>query len=151
MASVAGGPGGATIGIMSKTDRRAIEQFLSGDSFAVVGASSNREKFGNKVLRAYLQAGRRVFPVNPGAKEIEGLTSYPDIASLPEPVHGISIVTPPEVTENIVEQAAAAGVRFIWMQPGAESAAAIQKAIELGLKLIHSGPCALVEQGFRES
>ena len=134
---------------MSKANPQAIAEFLAGDSFAVVGASSDREKFGNKVLRAYLQAGRRVFPVNPKADEIEGQKSYPDIASLPEQVHGGSIVTPPTVTEKIVEQAASAGVQNLWMQPGAESPAAIQKAEALGLSVIHSGPCALVEQGFR--
>ena len=134
---------------MSKANPQAIAEFLAGDSFAVVGASSDREKFGNKVLRAYLQAGRRVFPVNPKADEIEGQKSYPDIASLPEQVHGVSIVTPPTVTEKIVEQAASAGVQNLWMQPGAESPAAIQKAEALGLSVIHSGPCALVEQGFR--
>lgn len=132
------------------TDRKAIDRFLAGDSFAVIGASANREKFGNKVLRAYLQAGRRVFPVNPKADEIEGQKSYPDIATLPERVHGVSIVTPPAVTEKIVEQAADAGIRYVWMQPGAESPAAIRKAEALGLTLIHSGPCALVEQGFRD-
>ena len=135
---------------MSENYRQAIDEFLGGDSFAVVGASTDRTKFGNKVLRAYLQAGRRVVPVNPKGGEIEGLQSYPDIASLPEPVHGVSIVTPPAVTEKVVEEAAAAGVRNLWMQPGAESPTAIRKAEELGLNLIHSGPCALVEQGFQE-
>lgn len=129
---------------------RAVDEFLSGDSFAVVGASANRKKFGNKVLRAYLQAGRRVFPINPNADEIEGLKAYPDLGSLPEVVYGVSIVTPPAITEKIVEQAAVAGVKNLWMQPGAESEVAIQRSSELGLSLIHSGPCALVEQGFRE-
>jgi len=135
---------------MSDANDQAINQFLAGDSFAVVGASADREKYGNKVLRAYLQAGRRAFPVHPTAAEIEGQKVYPDIASLPEPVHGISIVTPPAVTEKIVAQAAAAGIRYLWMQPGAESPAAIRRAEELGITLIHSGPCALVEQGFRD-
>lgn len=128
-----------------------IDSFLAGSSFAVVGASADRSKYGNKVLRSYLQAGRRVYPVNPKLDEIEGQTSYPDLASLPETVHGVSIVTPPAVTEAIVEQAAAAGIRQLWMQPGAESEAAIARAGELGLELIHSGPCVLVAQGFKES
>lgn len=135
---------------MSNRSEQNIEAFLAGDSFAVVGASSDRAKYGNKVLRSYIQAGRRVFPINPKAGEIEGQKAYPDIASLPAPVHGISIVTPPAVTEDIVEQAAAAGIRYLWMQPGAESAAAIERAEALGLTLIHSGPCALVAQGFRD-
>jgi predicted CoA-binding protein len=127
-----------------------IDAFLAGDSFAVVGASKDRQKYGNKVLRSYLQAGRRVFPVNPIADEIEGRECYPDLASLPERVHGVSIITPPAVTEQIVEQAAAAGIEHLWMQPGAESPKAIARAEELGLSLIHSGPCALVVQGFRD-
>ena len=135
---------------MNDTTDRAIAAFLAGERFAVVGASRDREKYGNKVLRSYLQAGRRVYPVNPKETEIEGLVSYPDLATLPKPVHGISIITPPAVTENIVEQAAAAGIRHLWMQPGAERAAAIERAEALGLELIHSGPCALVIQGFRD-
>jgi len=128
----------------------SIDAFLAGDSFAVVGASADRRKFGNKVLRAYLQAGRRVYAVNPTEDEVEGQPCYPDLASLPERVHGVSIVTPPEITEKIVEQAAELGISHLWMQPGAESPQAIERAAELGLTLIHSGPCALVAQGFRE-
>ena len=135
---------------MGDTTDDAIEAFLAGNSFAVVGASSDRAKYGNKVLRSYIQAGRRVFPVNPAAGEIEGLAAYPELAALPERVHGVSIITPPAVTAGIVEQAARLGIRHVWMQPGAESAESIRRAGELGLNLIHSGPCVLVKQGFRD-
>jgi predicted CoA-binding protein len=135
---------------MGDTLDDAIEAFFAGNSFAVVGASSDRGKYGNKVLRSYIQAGRRVYPVNPKAGEIEGLRAYPDLASLPERVHGVSIITPPEITVGIVEQAARAGIRHLWMQPGAESEEAIARAGALGLELIHSGPCVLVLQGFRD-
>lgn len=135
---------------MGDTTDDAIEAFFAGNSFAVVGASSDRAKYGNKVLRSYIQAGRRVFPVNPTAAEIEGLTAYPDLAALPERVHGVSIITPPAVTTGIVEQAARLGIRHLWMQPGAESEESIDKARELGLNVIHSGPCVLVMQGFRD-
>jgi predicted CoA-binding protein len=136
---------------MDKSTDNVIDAFLAGDSFAVVGASRNREKYGNKVLRSYLQAGRRVYAVNPKAEEVEGQPCYPDLASLPERVHGVSLVTPPAVTERVVEEAAAAGIGYVWMQPGAESAVAIRRAEELGLTLIHSGPCVLVAQGFRDA
>lgn len=132
------------------TDRQKIEAFLSGDSFAVVGASSDRSKYGNKVLRAYQQHERTVFPVNPREDEVEGLKTYRDLASLPQKVHGISIITPPPVTERIVEEAAAAGIKHLWMQPGAESRAAIERAQELGLEVISGGPCVLVLLGYRE-
>jgi len=102
------------------------------------------------VLRCYVQKGRRAIPVNPNAKVVEGLAAVPDLASLPEPVHGASIITPPEITERVVEDAARAGVKRLWMQPGAESARAIERAEELGLSVIAGGPCVLVVLGFRE-
>jgi len=143
-------PACRTLAQMGDTLDDAIDAFFAGNSFAVVGASRDRGKYGNKVLRSYLQAGRRVYPVNPQGGTIEGRTAYPDLASLPERVHGVSIITPPHVTIGIVEQAARAGIRHLWMQPGAESDEAIRKAAELGLELIHSGPCVLVLQGFKD-
>jgi predicted CoA-binding protein len=127
-----------------------IEDFLAGSVYAVVGASNDRWKYGNKVLRCYVQNGRRAIPVNPSAKVVEGIEAVPDLASLPEPVHGASIITPPEVTERVVEEAARAGVKRLWMQPGAESERAIERAEELGLSVIAGGPCVLVVLGYRE-
>ncbi|MGQ0614581.1 MAG: CoA-binding protein [Planctomycetaceae bacterium] len=127
-----------------------IDAFLAGDSFAVAGASRNRAKYGNKVLRAYLQRGRSVVAINPQEREIEGVPCYPDLASLPMPVHGLSIITPPPATERLVEHAAAAGIRHIWMQPGAESPRAVDCAAALGLNCIADGCCILVLLGYRE-
>ena len=130
--------------------REHIQDFLAGERFAVVGASSDRSKYGNKVLRCYLQDGREAVPVNPNATEVEGQPCVPDLASLPAPVHGVSIITPPHVTERVVEEAAAAGLTRLWLQPGAESPAALRRAEELGLEVIAGGPCLLVVLGFRE-
>lgn len=127
-----------------------IKAFLDQKTFAVVGASSNREKYGNKVLRAYLQANRKVFAINPNEQEVEGAPSYPDLASLPEAVDAISIITRPAVTEKIIEQAAAAGIHHVWMQPGAESPRALERAEELGMNAIGGGPCLLVTLRYRE-
>ncbi len=127
-----------------------IEAFLASESFAVVGASVDRSKYGNKVLRCYLQHGRTVHPINPRAEEVEGLKSYASLAALPAPVPAISVITPPAITEQVVRDAAAAGVKHIWMQPGAESAAAIRAAEELGLSVIAGGPCLLVVLGYRD-
>ena len=79
------------------TDRERIDAFLEGSTFAVVGASSDRGKYGNKVLRCYLQHGRTVHPVNPGASSVEGLDCYPDLASVPRPLHGVSIIIPNKI------------------------------------------------------
>jgi predicted CoA-binding protein len=128
--------------------RASISEFLAAGPFAVAGASSDRKKYGNKVLRAYLSSGRTpVYPVNPNAEEVEGLRAWPDLASLPEPVRGLSIVTQPDVTEALVEEAARLGIPRVWMQPGAESRRAVERARELGLEVIAGGPCVLVEMG----
>jgi len=131
--------------------QQQIAQFLDGSRFAVVGASRDRAKYGNKVLRAYLQNDRKVFAVNPNADEVEDIRAFPDLASLPEPVDGISVITPPNVTEKVVEQAGELGIKIIWMQPGSESEAALASAKRLGIDVISGGPCALVVLGFRDS
>jgi predicted CoA-binding protein len=127
-----------------------IQAFLAQGPFAVVGASRDRAKFGNKVLRAYLQNSREVYPVNPTADEVEGLTAYTDLASLPRCVESVSVITPPPITETIVEQAGELGIKHIWMQPGAENVKAVERAEQLGMNVISGGPCILVVQGFRE-
>lgn len=127
-----------------------IKDFLAAGPYAVVGASTLREKYGNKVLRAYLQHGLKVIPVHPKEREIEGVATLPDIASLPDGVRGLSMITPPAITEKLVVEAAAKGIKRVWMQPGAESAAAIAKAESLGLSVIAGGACVLVSLGYRE-
>ncbi len=122
------------------------QAFLKGRPHAVVGASRDRSKFGNKVLRTYVRNQMPVYAVNPNVEgEIEGVRVFASLADLPEAVHGISVITPPEVTEQVVDQAIAAGIRHIWMQPGAESQAAVARAREAGIDVIAGGPCILVE------
>jgi predicted CoA-binding protein len=127
-----------------------IRDFLAGTRFAVAGASSNRTKYGNKVLRCYLQNGRDAVPIHPRETTVEGVPAYARIADLPAPPDALSIITPPAVTERLVEEAAAAGVRHVWMQPGAESPEAVRRGEELGLEIISGGPCLLVVLGFTE-
>lgn len=127
-----------------------IEDFLREGPYAVVGASVHRYKYGNKVLRAYQQRNLEVYAVNPNAVEVEGLKSYASLPTLPKAPRGVSIITPPETTEQIVEDAAQVGVRFLWMQPGAESPRAVKRAGELGMEVIADGSCFLVVAGDRE-
>jgi predicted CoA-binding protein len=130
--------------------RQSIAEFLERGPFAVVGASEDRTKYGNKVLRAYIRTGLEVWPVHPRAPEVEGLPAYPSLADLPGVPRSISVITPPRVTEEIVDEAVRLGVEFVWMQPGAESDAAVARARAAGLRVIAGGPCFLVETGFRE-
>lgn len=131
---------------MNLKDR--VEKFLEGSPHAVVGASRDRYKYGNKVLRTYIQQQRPVYPINPNSDEIEGLKAYPDLASLPESVHGLSIITPPHITERIVDEAILMGIKHLWMQPGAESEHAIAMAEAHGVNVIANGACILVVLGF---
>lgn len=127
-----------------------IASFLKAEAFGVVGASTNRRKYGNKVLRCYQQNGRRAVPVNPREETIEGVPCVSTVNQLPPEVSSISVITPPAVTEQVVKEAIAHGIRSIWMQPGAESAAAVAACESHGVEVIADGSCLLVVLGYHE-
>jgi uncharacterized protein len=133
------------------SEQEKIKQFLAGKRFAVVGASTDREKYGNKVLRVYQQNKLEVVPINPKADEVEGLKAHPDLASVPGSIDGVSIITPPKVTEYVVAEAVQRGIKNIWMQPGAESVVAVEAAESSGANVIAGGPCILVSLRYREN
>ena len=135
---------------MADAVQQKIEAFLASGPFAVVGASVDRAKYGNKVLRCFQQHGKEVYPINPRASEVEGQRAYPSLRALPVRAKAVSVITPPAITEGVVREAAAAGVTHIWMQPGAESEAAIRAAESLGMSVIAGGPCILVVMGYRD-
>ena len=127
-----------------------IDRFLSSPAYGVVGASPRRQKYGNKVLRCYQQNGRRAIPVNPREPEIEGTPCVPSVRDLPDDVKSISVITPPAVTEGVVQDAIAKGIENIWMQPGAESEASVEACRAAGINVIADGSCVLVVLGYRE-
>lgn len=127
-----------------------IEQFLASPAFGVAGASTNRDKYGNKVLRCYQQNDRRVVPINPRAEQIEGATCVAGVADLPDEVKSLSVITPPKITEQVVEAAIAKGIENVWMQPGAESPVAVARCKAAGINVIADGSCVLVVLGYRE-
>jgi predicted CoA-binding protein len=128
----------------------SIKRFLRSPAFGVAGASRRRHKYGNKVLRCYQQAGRRAIAVNPRETEIEGAPCVASALELPDEVKSLSVITPPAVTERIVEQAITKGIENVWMQPGAESPAAIAACEAAGINVIADGSCLLVVLGYRE-
>jgi uncharacterized protein len=128
--------------------RDKIKQFLNEGPYAVVGASDNQHKYGHKCFRSYLSNNMKAYPVNPRAQEVLGHQCFPDLSSLPETVSSISVVTPPAMTESVVEEAVKLGVKNIWMQPGAESQVAVQRAESAGINVIYGGPCFMVEMGW---
>ena len=127
------------------TSKAAIDDFIGQPALAVAGASRDARKFGNAVYRDLKSKGYRVFAVNPNAETVEGDPSYKTLADLPEKVGGVVIVTPPAVTEKLVQDAAKAGICRVWMQQGSQSPAAIKFCQDNGLALVH-GECILMYQ-----
>lgn len=124
-----------------------IARFLQSAAFAVAGASTKPDKFGNKVFKCYQSKGYVVVPIHPQEKEIEGVPCVANVSELPPEVVSISVVTPPAVTEKLVVSAAAQGIKNIWMQPGAESPAAVSFCEQQGINVIADGTCVLVRFG----
>jgi len=122
-----------------------IADFVGRPTWAVVGVSANPTKFGRRIYQDLRRAGYRVYAVNPHETEILGDRVYPNLAALPERPDVIDLVVPPSVSEMIVKEAAAAGIRRVWMQPGAESQRAIDFCRASGIEVV-AHACAMVEK-----
>ena len=122
--------------------REQLDRFVGADCWAVVGASEDRGKFGNMTFRELLSRGKRVYPVNPNAAQVEGYVCYPNLASLPEKPDRVLIVVPPKKGVDVVKEALELGINSVWFQPGAESDAAVDYAEEHGMEAI-AGHCIL--------
>lgn len=116
-------------------------------TIAIIGASSRRGKFGNKAVRAYLDAGYTVYPVHPKEETVEGLKAYPSVADIPGPVAMASLYVPPAVGEAMLEQIAAKGIRIVWANPGADSPELVEKGRKLGLEVYVA--CSIIGAGKR--
>jgi hypothetical protein len=121
-----------------------IPEILNLNVFAVVGASKDPAKYGHMVYKTLKDAGYRVYPVNPNADVIDGDTVYPLLDNLPETPECVVTVVPPAVTETVARDAGRLGARYLWMQPGSESEAAVNIAHEWGLRTVYGGPCIMV-------
>jgi len=122
----------------------SLEAFLKYQTFAVAGASRDRSKYGNIVYRALQKSGRQTFAINPNTDSVEGDLAYAKINDLPRSVEALSVVTPPEVSLLVVQDAIRAGVKSIWFQPGAENKQASRLARQAGIEVIDDGSCILV-------
>ena len=112
---------------------------------AVLGASSDRRKYGNRAVRAYRAEGFAVYPVNKHETTIEGLPVYRSILDIPVAVDRVTIYLPPEVTITVLEEIAQKGVREMFLNPGSESSAVVARSEELGIVPILA--CSIVDIG----
>jgi len=123
-----------------------IKSFLNPENiFGVVGASRDPEKYGHKVYRDLLNAGYRVYCVNPNANEVLGNRCFPGLEVLPVKPDVVDVVVPPKITEQIVKICKKLEITKVWMQPGSESKAAIRFCEENGIDVVH-GVCVMVER-----
>jgi hypothetical protein len=112
---------------------------------AVIGASSNRSKFGNRAVRAFQQQGYTVVPINPHETEVEGLKAYASVLDVPGTIDMASIYVPPEIGLQVIDGVAKKGIAEVWLNPGAESDALIARARALDIKPIIA--CSIVAIG----
>jgi uncharacterized protein len=115
-------------------------------TIAVLGASADRGKFGNKCVRAYREAGYEVFPVNPSEHEVEGLPAYANLALVPAgELDVISVYLPPPVTLALLPEIAGRAARLVWFNPGSADGAVLAEARRLGIAARPG--CSIVEIG----
>ena len=114
---------------------------------AVVGASNDPSKYGNVIVRNLAAKGYTVLPVNPREREIAGLPAFPDLASVPGPVHLVDVVTPPSVTRQVLEEAARLGLPAVWLQDGSYDDEALAVAAAAPFKTVYEA-CIMVASNF---
>jgi uncharacterized protein len=116
---------------------------------AIIGASNDRAKFGNKAVRAFRQQGYAVFPVNPRETSIEGLAAYPSILDLPVRPQRVSVYVPPRILLKILPDIAAKGCDELWLNPGTESDEVLAEAGRRGLNIVQA--CSILGVGLSPS
>ena len=112
---------------------------------AVIGASSNRDKFGNKALRAFEKRGYRVIPVNPNEAEVEGHPTFKSVLDIPGSVDLATVYVPPRVGVAVIDEVAKKGITEVWLNPGADDPAVVDRARKLGLKAVQT--CSILAIG----
>ncbi len=118
-------------------------------SVAIIGASKDRSKYGNKAVRAFLQQGYKVYPINVKEAEIEGLPVFKSICDLPERPDMVSVYLHPDVLLKVLPDIAAKGCDELWLNPGTESDEVLAEAERLGLNVIQA--CSIVGVGVSPS
>lgn len=103
-------------------------------SIAIIGASANKEKYGNKAVRAYLRKGWTVYPINPRESKIEGITCFASVLEIPEKIEYASFYVPPTIGLELLEELAEKEIPKVFLNPGAESPELVQRAKKLGIE-----------------
>jgi len=112
---------------------------------AIIGASPDRHKFGNKALRAFRQAGYRAIPITPHHTMVEGETAYASVLDYPGDIDLASVYVPPEIGAQVVDSLAQKGIGEVWFNPGADAPGVLTRARALGIRPIQA--CSIIGIG----
>lgn len=115
-----------------------IQAMLEQKVWVVAGSFRNEEKWAYKIYRKLKAKGYTVYALNKAIKQVDGDPSYPTLADLPQIPQVINLVTPPEVSQKLVEESAKLGIQYVWFQPGSDSPEAVKAAEEAGLHVLHN-------------
>jgi predicted CoA-binding protein len=119
---------------------------MTGKTVAVIGASANRAKFGNKAVRAYLDSGWTVFPIHPKLTTVEGQPAYRDLEAIPvASLDQVSFYVPPHIGVDLLDQVQRKSPSEVWLNPGSESPEMLARALERGLNVIQG--CSILGVG----
>jgi predicted CoA-binding protein len=118
-------------------------------TIAVIGASNDRHKFGNKALRAFARQGHTVYAINPHEREVEGQPAYASVLDVPGPIDMATVYVQPDAGVRVMDDLAAKQIPEVWLNPGADDGAVVARARELGLKTIQA--CSILAIGERPS
>lgn len=114
-------------------------------TIAVIGASRDRRKYGNRALRAFRQQGYQVVPINPHEAEVEGLPAYPTVEDYPGHIDEATVYVPPDAGALVMDSLARKGIARVWLNPGADDPGVVARARTLGLSPIVA--CSILAVG----
>jgi len=112
---------------------------------AIIGASSNRQKFGNKALRAFEKQGYTVIAINPNEPDVEGHKTYPTVLDYPGPIDMATVYVPAAAGVRVLDDLKQKGIAEVWLNPGADDAVVVQRARQLGLNVTQT--CSIIAIG----
>jgi hypothetical protein len=114
---------------------------------AIVGASVDRRKFGNKALRAFRQQGHTVVPINPNESVVEGERAYPSVLDYAGAIDEATLYVPGDIGVRVLDEIAEKSIPLVWLNPGADDEAVVRKAKALGLHAVVA--CSILGVGER--
>ena len=112
---------------------------------AIIGASRNRRKFGNKALRAFEHKGYRVLAINPNEREVEGHRTFASVLDVPDQIDMATVYVPADVGVRVMDELAKKGIAEVWLNPGADDEDVVARAKKLGLNVVQA--CSIIAIG----